>query len=129
MSKCKSVLIVEDDKDIRENLAYALESEGYDVHLCENGQVAIECLKALPKGQEPGCIILDLMMPVMDGESFIRVLHSELIEFSKIPLLISTAVSNTDLLLNFPEAVEKLRKPIDLDKLLAAVEKHCDRKN
>lgn len=125
MSSCKSILVVEDDDDIRSNLAFALESEGYVVKSCSNGLNAVEYLKVTTKENAPGCIILDLMMPIMNGPTFLNVLNSDLVQHSQIPILVSTAISDTEVLENIQSNVEKLRKPIDLKKLLSFVEKHC----
>ena len=65
-----SVLIVEDDNDLREAYVMILQSEGIDVHAAENGKVALEKLE---QAGDPGIIFLDLRMPVMDGLEFLRV--------------------------------------------------------
>lgn len=125
MASSKTVLVVEDDDDIRSNLAFALESEGYVVKSCSNGLNAVEYLKATPREDAPGCIILDLMMPIMNGPTFLNVLHQDLKEHSHIPILVSTAISDADVLQNLEANVEKLRKPIDLKRLLDFVGRHC----
>lgn len=125
MATCKSILVVEDDDDIRSNLAFALESEGYVVKSCSNGLNAVEYLKATKKEEAPGCIILDLMMPIMNGPTFLNVLNHDLKEHSHIPILVSTAISDNDVLQKLEANVEKLRKPIDLKRLLAFVARHC----
>lgn len=65
----KSVLIVEDDVDLRDAYVLILQSEGIDTVSAENGQVALDIIKA--KG-DPGVIFLDLRMPVMNGIEFLR---------------------------------------------------------
>lgn len=65
----KSVLIVEDDNDLRDAYVMILESEGFDTYAAENGQVALDLLNQ--KG-DPGIIFLDLRMPVMDGIEFLK---------------------------------------------------------
>ena len=67
----RSVLVVEDDIDIREALTGLLSEEGYAVSACANG---LEALKHLRAGRHADVILLDLMMPVMDGWQF-RVLQ------------------------------------------------------
>lgn len=125
MASCKTILVVEDDDDIRSNLAFALESEGYVVKSCSNGLNAVEYLKSTKKEEAPGCIILDLMMPIMNGPTFLNVLNHDLKEHSQIPILVSTAIADIDVLENLESNIEKLRKPIDLKKLLEFVVKHC----
>lgn len=66
----KSVLIVEDDEDLREAYSLILQSENIDVHAAENGKVALELLE---KQGDPGIIFLDLRMPVMNGIEFLEV--------------------------------------------------------
>lgn len=56
----KAILVVEDDNDIRKNTVEALELEDYKVLQAENGQVALDLLKGLPKAEIPSCILLDL---------------------------------------------------------------------
>lgn len=64
-----SVLIVEDDNDLREAYVMILGSEGIDVHAAENGQEALDKLQELG---DPGVIFLDLRMPIMDGLAFLQ---------------------------------------------------------
>lgn len=64
-----SVLIVEDDRDLREAYVMILQSEGIDVHSAENGQVALNTIQS---HGFPGIIFLDLRMPVMDGIAFLQ---------------------------------------------------------
>src|SRR6202171_6387238 len=66
------VLVVDDDPDILQTLALCLSTEGYGVVMASNGQEALEVLKQ----QKPACILLDLMMPVMDGWQFVTELSS-----------------------------------------------------
>lgn len=80
-----SVLIVEDDSDLREAYVMILESEGIDVYSAENGQQALNLLE---KQGDPGVIFLDLRMPVMDGLEFLKKYdapkheHTEVVVFS-----------------------------------------------
>ncbi len=65
----KSVLIVEDDNDLRDAYVMILQSEGFDTHAAENGQAALSLIEE--KG-DPGVIFLDLRMPVMNGIEFLK---------------------------------------------------------
>lgn len=80
------VLVVEDDADTREVMTRVLKKEGWDVAEAENGQVALERLGEV----RPELILLDLMMPVMDGFQFVRALRSHE-EWRSIPVVVVTA--------------------------------------
>jgi two-component system alkaline phosphatase synthesis response regulator PhoP len=67
-STIKKVLIIEDEKPLRDVYALILEKEGFEVSSAENGQVGIKKLHSF----KPDLIILDMLMPIMDGISFLR---------------------------------------------------------
>lgn len=69
MMNKNSVLIIEDDNDLREAYVMILQSEGIDVHAAENGKAALDILQ---KKGNPGIIFLDLRMPVMGGLEFLE---------------------------------------------------------
>jgi DNA-binding response OmpR family regulator len=123
---CKDILIIEDDKDIRESFTFILEEEGYKVVQAENGQIALNLLR-LRTNPVPGCIILDLMMPVMDGKTFLETLsknHPH--DLCKIPIILATAMgSSDDEMSDLPCMVEKFSKPLDMSELISTVRKHC----
>lgn len=64
----KRILIIEDEKPLREAFAFLLESEGYHVALAENGQIGLEKLASF----RPDLILLDMLMPVMNGLEFLE---------------------------------------------------------
>ena len=120
-----SILVVEDDQDIRENMIEILSGEGYVVLVAEHGKAGIEVLLA-NQGALPRCIVLDLSMPVMDGLTFIKTLHEKHArEFAHIPIIVTTAKGSPTDPASIPIAVEYLRKPVDLDMLLSTIERHC----
>lgn len=80
------VLVIEDEPDIREQLQRVLNKDGYMVDTAENGKVALEKLKE----QLPSVILLDLMMPEMDGFEFAAHMHTSH-EWSQIPIIVLTA--------------------------------------
>ncbi len=84
MTKKETILIVEDEQDIRELLVFNLQKEGYQTLEAENGQVALNIIHS----KNVDLILLDLMMPVMDGLSVCRTLDRE---ENNIPILILTA--------------------------------------
>ena len=114
-----TVLIVEDDADTRDMIGRFLELEGYAVETAANGRQALDRLDA---GASACVILLDLMMPVMDGWEFrrIQVGHSVL---SKIPVIVFSAAGRDRMLQ--VDANEYLAKPVDLDELLDRISRYC----
>jgi CheY-like chemotaxis protein len=111
-----SVLLVEDDKDIREAVSAVLEAEGYTVLTAGNGQ---EALKILERGQ-PCVVLLDLMMPVMDGWDFMEAVKKTR-RLEDLPVVVVSAYSERK-----AEGVRRvLKKPLDVNQLLAAVADYC----
>jgi two-component system, chemotaxis family, chemotaxis protein CheY len=112
-----SILLVDDDQAIREALAELLGDEGFIVHLAKNGAEALTWLRA---NDPPAVVLLDLMMPVMDGREFLR-LRKDHPSVARIPVLVITADrASSDL--NADPAVEGLvSKPIVVDDLLGAI--------
>ena len=107
------ILIVEDDTDIREVIAEALAMEGYDVEQARDGVDALRIAYA----RAPDLIVLDLMMPRMDGWTF-RCAQRADDRVAQIPVLIASATTVDNSLLG---AAEVLRKPFTLDALYEAV--------
>lgn len=112
------ILIVEDDEDLREAMSDTLHDAGYEAATAGNGLEALEWLHDAP--QPPRLILLDLMMPVMDGWHF-REEQRKAPELAAIPVVVLSASGK----LVDDENVECLRKPAKLPLLLALVEKHC----
>jgi CheY-like chemotaxis protein len=122
MSK-KSILIVDDDLSIRECLQVAFEGEGYPVLLAKHGQAALDILmtSSTPK---PGLILLDHMMPVMDGPAFLLELQRIHPEISAhTPIFIMTARADIHQLTI--KATGLLRKPGDLAVLFGLAARYC----
>ena len=115
----KTLLLVEDEEDIRESLRALLRDEGYDVQTAANGKEAIDALRAAVN--PPALILLDLMMPVMSGNEFLERLHHEPNRAS-VPGVILTAAKN--LPASRPTA-GRLDKPLDIETLLECVKQHC----
>lgn len=116
------VLVVEDDPDVRASLEEVLEDADYTPISAANGRDALERLRACePK---PCLILLDMMMPVMDGREF-RSLQQDDPELAGIPVVLLTADARLDQTAEALKPAAALRKPVNLDALLAAVEKFC----
>ncbi len=120
----KTVLIVEDDDDIRGSLRDLLEEEGYDVAEAANGR---EALAQLHGGVHPFLILLDLMMPVMNGWEF-REAQTRDPEISAIPVVVVSADRGVAEKAASIQAADYLQKPIRFDKLLGLVGKYGDDK-
>ena len=117
MSSPPRILLVDDDADIRAAFADVLGAEGYATSSAEHGRDALTQLASSPL---PDLILLDLMMPVMNGKDFLAAIAEEP-ALAGIPLVVCTAFAGLGKELN--RAV--LRKPIDLDELLATVRATC----
>ena len=121
MTGDRPILIVEDDRDIRETMVDILVDEGYEVVAARHGAEALDCLRGA--ALLPCLIVLDLMMPVMDGKTFRQ--HQRLDpRLAEIPVLILSAdraVSEHGRELG---AVAALAKPIRPDQLLAAISRY-----
>ena len=113
------VLIVEDDEDLREMMAQLLTLEGYDAATVSNGREALEYLH---KATTPNVILLDLMMPVMDGWEFRRQLEADP-ELAPVPVIVLSALDQVRA--SNIHAAAYLKKPLDFDRLLALVRTYC----
>lgn len=112
------ILIVEDNVGMRETLSAVLEGEGYDVITADHGEHAQTVLRE--SQPLPDLILLDLQMPVMDGEIFLKTLPAAGIPgATDIPVVAVTASR-----LTIDLVAEALRKPFGLDELLATVRRH-----
>lgn len=117
----KTVLVIDDDLDLRETIALALEAEDYRVITATNGKNALELLaKASP--DSISCIVLDLMMPEMDGKEFLERLRIDCPQFAKVPVVVATAmgVPVDNILIPYP--VARIQKPMELDALYRILE-------
>lgn len=110
------VLLVEDDEDIRSVVGDLLRDEGYVVAVAEHGRAAVTLLE---DGLRPSVILLDLMMPLMNGWEFYEH-HQSTPALTRVPLIVMTASDHRKL-----GDARVLRKPVDLAELLAAVRSAC----
>jgi len=112
------VMIVEDDMDLREAIVEVLELGGYSVIQARHGEDALKKLHG--DGHRPRLILLDLMMPVMDGFGFRR-LQSADPELNTIPVVVLTAHGNVAEIAAQMRATAFLNKPVEPDVLLDTV--------
>lgn len=120
---CKTLLLAEDNIDIRECLTEALEMEGYQVHATCNGKEALDWLQTQ---KEPALVLLDLMMPVMNGWEFLDAQQADK-KLSSHPVVVLSAVASSRNLSSktSARAAAYLTKPVDLHHLLTTVRRFC----
>jgi CheY-like chemotaxis protein len=116
----KTILVVDDDDDIRETVALALTDDGYDVRLAVNGRDALDKLAAMSAG-EPCLVLLDLTMPVMTGLEMLGVLLAD----GRVPGLPVIVVSSQAHEAHGLGARRLVRKPVTMDRLLTTVHEVC----
>lgn len=113
------VLVVEDDADLREMMAQLLSLEGFQTASVSNGREALEYLQST---DPPDVILLDLMMPVMDGWEFRRRQRSNP-DLAEVPVIVLSALDASRAADVDAEAF--LKKPLDFDRLLELVRHYC----
>jgi chemosensory pili system protein ChpA (sensor histidine kinase/response regulator) len=116
MNAAASVMIVDDDEDIREIGRLVLESYGYRVAAAKDG---IDALEMLEQNVGPCVILLDLMMPRMDGEHFLKALRAS--DKADIPVVLMSGHSEASEIAHELSVDALLRKPVDLEILLKTV--------
>ena len=112
MNSPARVLIVDDDDDVRETLQMILTEEGLEVMMAANGREALQVIRT---PQRPEVVLLDLLMPEMDGWQTIDALRAEGL-LDKVRIVICTSAPK-----DAPEGFPVVAKPIDLTELLAQV--------
>lgn len=120
----KTILLIEDNDDIRENTAEILELTGYSVMTAENGKIGVE--KALQN--RPDLVICDIMMPVLDGYGVLHIFNKNP-QLAGIPFIFLTAKTER---MDFRKGMELgaddyLTKPFDESELLSAIEGRLNR--
>jgi CheY-like chemotaxis protein len=115
------VMVIEDDEGIRAALAQALIEEGYLVITAENGRQGLDQLRS---GPLPGLILLDLMMPVMDGRAFLEVRAGDP-RLADVPVVVVTADTRATHHSSSLDAQAILAKPLSLQTLLETVATFC----
>lgn len=116
----KTILLVDDNDDLRELYGSALRRKGYAVREAENGATALDVLESMDSA--PCVVLLDLMMPVMSGTDLLKVLHDSG-RLSHLSVIVLSAGGQPS---DAPEAQQFIRKPVDLHALLSLVRDFCD---
>jgi DNA-binding response OmpR family regulator len=114
MTRNSSILIVDDDPDIRDVFQFVLEAAGYHVNVASDGLDAWRKLNT-----RPALILLDLMMPIMDGEQFLKKLRSS--KYARVPVVIVSGDYAAKSKTNEIQANGCLMKPVEFDELLNTV--------
>jgi CheY-like chemotaxis protein len=115
--------VVDDDFDIRQALREVLEEEGYTILEAGHGREALDLLRRADT--KPGLILLDLMMPTMDGWQLRTRLREDPV-LAKIPIVIMTAHAGVlRAVANVQPPTPVLPKPLDLERLLELVARYC----
>ena len=117
--RANTILIVEDDTSTRDGLMAFLEAEGFSVMGAANGRQALDLLAGIAP---PRLILLDLMMPVMDGWQFLAERRREPASRSGSQVVL---LSGLGFINGAPDVADFIRKPIDMDTLLACVRRFC----
>ena len=113
-----TLLIVDDDEDIRDSLADFFRDAGYRVAVAANGAEAWELLS---ETEPPAAIVLDLFMPVMDGSALYGRLRQDP-RLAEVPVIFATSDPS-----GAPKGAPTMTKPIDLERLMQAIKVHCER--
>lgn len=115
-------MIVDDDKDVRDVVEFVLSEEGFQTLVVENGKEALDLLLSLEPENFPDLIIVDNLMPVMNGVEFILTIkRNHGVVLGEIPIAFSSAFGEIDPeLREFPELLS-LHKPMELEDLLTLV--------
>jgi DNA-binding response OmpR family regulator len=115
------ILVIDDDDSVRALLAATLEMEGFDVTLARDGEDGLRVLGSAPVD----CVVLDLMMPGLDGHAVLQQIRSG--EGMNLPVIMLTAASDDDQAWQaWSGGVDCfMAKPFDVDRLLREVEKLC----
>jgi DNA-binding response OmpR family regulator len=118
----RPVLVVEDHEDKREMVEMLLKHDGFAVHTAVHGLDAFRCIQRF----KPCLILLDVMMPVMDGITFARELrrYSDR-EVAESPIILLTALSDASEALKETGALDVIHKPIAIDEVINVVGRHC----
>jgi CheY-like chemotaxis protein len=120
-----AVLVVDDDQDIRETMQEVLQDDGFSVATARNGEKALTWLRASPA---PALILLDLSMPVMNGEAFRQEQRNDPL-LALIPVIVLSAAAGLADKVRRMQIDGCLRKPVDLNLLLLTVGRYCARQS
>ncbi len=117
----KAILIVEDESDVREGLAWLISHHGYEVETAANGREALAKLDAMAP---PCLILLDLMMPEMNGWEFREQLLARNL-LANIPVVLVSGTADLERVARTLKATEYIPKPVDFNRLVGIIDAYC----
>ncbi|MCQ2410954.1 MAG: response regulator [Elusimicrobiaceae bacterium] len=113
----KKILIIEDEAAIVELLRILFTREGYEVFVCQTGRDALATIKQV----NPHLIILDVMLPGLDGATLVRIMNEDP-QLSSIPVIVSSALGESEkMFVAYPQVKAFCSKPFDLQNFIAKV--------
>jgi CheY-like chemotaxis protein len=118
----RSVLVLEDDRDVALSIKEVVEEEGYRAICVGNGREALAILEE----ELPCFMLIDVFMPIMNGVEFLKVVRSNP-RLAKIPRVIMTAAN--DRMIGVKEDISVIYKPVDFDALKRLLHKYCEPAN
>ncbi|MEZ4235439.1 MAG: response regulator [Myxococcota bacterium] len=116
------VLVVDDEADARGILAMLLEMEGLPVRTARDG---LEALELMREGLRPCVVLLDLMMPRLDGWGLVRAMRDD--QLTEVPVVLLSGVADLEGSAADLGVAAALTKPVDVDRLLDMVRAYCGR--
>ena len=113
----KTILVVDDDEDVRNMLCLVLSAEGYSATGAADG---LEALRRMRQGEPPALIVVDLMMPRMDGDALIHAMAEDA-SLAQVPIAVISGQFTSDVQPPVPQVVARMVKPVELNDLLSVV--------
>ncbi len=117
----RTILVIDDDPEIRDTMVEVLRAEGYPVDMASNGREGLAKLDAI---QTPCLVVLDMMMPVLDGMGFLEAVARRA-NADDIHVLVVTANPAMFRQIEPPRVIDLLKKPFELDDMLGVVAAYC----
>ena len=114
----KNILLIDDDHDNRVALRMALEANGYQVQTAANGKIALTMLEKFSENNLPDLVLLDMVMPLMDGEEFLKQIERNQ-KFNNLKIMIISSYKDK---LKIIEQKQWLLKPFDLETFVSRIE-------
>jgi CheY-like chemotaxis protein len=124
VTSTRRLLVVEDDRDVRDSMRDLLIDSGYDVVCAAEGRQALDRLQ---DGPLPSLILLDLMMGGMDGYEFLAEMRRDP-EQADVPVLVLTAQGSAAITAESLGVAGLLRKPFEFDDLMAEIQRFVDQR-